>query len=342
MLVSIYHLQDLERARARRQPVTKPQMLVGRDAKCDIAIGDDPEVSPRHMTVAVRAVGNELVAEIVVTPLAGSTLVNGRVISAATTTKLGDTIQIGNTILKFRPDSAVRPTDPPPMRGPRLDPAQNYNPNPPSPAPRPSAPRPPRGNPPSPRSQRPPSPVSPPVPIRPNPYRPVLSANPTENTFLTAIRATPTDAASRMVYADWLEQNGLADHAMFVRTSAHLEDPRFLVGCDVDWRAITSRTPIERCAHADCPGAWDQLQATTDDDRARTCGTCTRRIYFIHDHFLIHNLGLLGLPFALDASVDRVSAHQFYQGAPGEPVPTLDDGLQADPGEAVDTFREDE
>lgn len=227
-------------------------MLVGRDARCDITITDDAQVSPRHLTVAVRAVGKDLAAEILVTPLVGATLVNGRVISEATATKLGDTLQLGNTILEFHPDAARQPS---------------------------------------------------PIPIRPNAYRPVLSANPIENTFLCAIRANPGDAAARTGYADWLEQHGLGDHAMFVRTAAHLEDPRYLAGCDVDWRAITSRTPIEHCTHASCPGGWDRLSATTDDDRARTCGTCRRRIHFIHDHFLVGDLRALGLPLARDASV---------------------------------------
>ena len=107
MLVSIYHLADTERTRARREPVSKPQMLIGSDAKCDIRIVDDLEVKPRHATIAVRALAGQLVAEVVLTPLTGTVLVNGKVVSNETTTKLGDTIQLGNTILKFRPDSAA-------------------------------------------------------------------------------------------------------------------------------------------------------------------------------------------------------------------------------------------
>lgn len=106
MHVSIYHLHDTERARARRVPVGKLQLLVGSDANCDLRITDDTMVSPRHLTVAIRAqLGAVIVAEILVTPLAGATLVNGTVIADEAITKLGDTIQIGNTILKFRPES---------------------------------------------------------------------------------------------------------------------------------------------------------------------------------------------------------------------------------------------
>lgn len=316
MLVSIYHLADTQRERARRQPVSKPQMLIGSDAKCDIRITDDPEVSPRHAMVVVRAGGGgELVASILVTPLAGSTLVNGQVISQDTATRLGDTLQLGNTILKFRADDKVA-SQPGAGSSPKLAvPAR----------PAPGALPPPAGNPPRP-SPRPVSPPPPPVPRRANAYRATLSPDPTEDGFLQAIRRTPADLETRMVYADWLEQRGFGSLAEFVRTFAHLDDPRYLGGCDVDWRAITSRTPIEACGVPQCPGAWDRLQSTTDDDRARDCATCQRRVYFIHDHFLLHNLGLYKLPFALDASVDRVSAHQFYAGAPGDPVTTVREG----------------
>src|SRR5262245_55202397 len=126
-------------------------MLIGRDAKCDIRITDDPEVSARHAMIVVRAGATELVASIMLTPLSGSTLVNGKVVSNETQTKLGDTIQLGNTILKFRPDSAAAQASSPKIELPAPPPQ-------PQPALRP-APMPP-GNPPAPHAQ--PRPISPP------------------------------------------------------------------------------------------------------------------------------------------------------------------------------------
>jgi pSer/pThr/pTyr-binding forkhead associated (FHA) protein len=90
---------------------TKPKMLVGRDPKCDVVV-DDPAVSPRHLTVATR----DPAGDILVTPLAGTTLVNGRAIATATLVKGEDALQIGDTVLTFGPKPM--PTWNPPRPGP--------------------------------------------------------------------------------------------------------------------------------------------------------------------------------------------------------------------------------
>ena len=336
MHVSIYHLQDTERARARRLPVTKPQLLVGSDAKCDIQITDDATVSPRHMTIAVRARAGALVAEIFVTPLAGATMINNAIIADTSEAKLGDTIRIGNTILKFRPDSVVS-TSPPPIADPAPRPGVNPIVGNPPMSLREPAPIPP-GNPP-PYAIAPGPPPPPPLALAAISY-PVYSADPTEETFLQALRQHPQDAQSRMVYADWLEQRGNPMHAAFVRdVTNEIFDPKFLAESSYIWRAIVSRTSIEYCTSPACPTRWDKL-AMTDDVRARHCAPCGRRVYFCENQAMLVELGRHQLPVALDAPMDRVVSYQIYTGGT-QPI-TIGGNDRYDPGEAVDTIRDPE
>src|SRR5687768_543816 len=43
-----------------------------------------------------------------------------------------------------------------------------------------------------------------------------------EHEFVEAIRAAPAEDAPRLVYADWLEENGDPDRAAFIRTQCEL------------------------------------------------------------------------------------------------------------------------
>jgi uncharacterized protein (TIGR02996 family) len=46
-----------------------------------------------------------------------------------------------------------------------------------------------------------------------------------EQAFLTAIAAAPDDEALRLVYADWLEENGRAERGELIRVQVALADP---------------------------------------------------------------------------------------------------------------------
>jgi len=68
-----------------------------------------------------------------------------------------------------------------------------------------------------------------------------------EKEFLDAIQANRDDEASRLVYADWLEENNEIERAEFLRLEAQLEriQPRVeeLRGrLDKEWLAIVART----------------------------------------------------------------------------------------------------
>src|SRR5262245_33769712 len=53
-----------------------------------------------------------------------------------------------------------------------------------------------------------------------------------DGTFLRAIEAAPLDAAPRLIYADWLEENGQADRGEFIRLD---------VARSAGWRAYCSQ-----------------------------------------------------------------------------------------------------
>src|SRR5690348_17312105 len=143
MLVAIYHLQDLERARARRLIIRDQTIVVGRDPSCTIVIDDDPGVEPKHARFLIRAV------DFVVDSLGGAILVNGTPITGATSCRPGDSIQLGDTVVKLRPESAVvvtqaRPATEPQRAGASVRPDHD-DPDPPRTTPQPAPFKPPIG-----------------------------------------------------------------------------------------------------------------------------------------------------------------------------------------------------
>jgi uncharacterized protein (TIGR02996 family) len=132
--------------------------------------------------------------------------------------------------------------------------------------------------PPAPRRRRPPtSPPLPPPPPLPA-WHTVLSHDAEEQVLLEALRAQPDDAATRLVYADLLEQRGQLERAQFVRgTPMRLADRVVLATADDTWRAITSCAPIA-CPRDDCPGTWSALEPSSIDETLRRCRTCDQAV----------------------------------------------------------------
>jgi uncharacterized protein (TIGR02996 family) len=113
--------------------------------------------------------------------------------------------------------------------------------------------------------------------------------------FLKAIRATPNDLATRLVYADWLDEHGHGGGA-FLRAECEWydlppgpqKDECFArlqeAGGDLesDWLAAVSRVPIENCGlrfQFRCPNRWELLKVTSDES-VRYCGACRKNVYF--------------------------------------------------------------
>ena len=120
-----------------------------------------------------------------------------------------------------------------------------------------------------------------------------------ERTFLDSICAEPDDDSLRLVYADWLEDQG-DGRAEYLRLEcvltklplherqAHPGWPRLLMLGDqlsADWKALMNRTPIENCRPQQfpqgdrCPRVWSAL-TPTDDHRRRLCSTCAHHVRY--------------------------------------------------------------
>lgn len=125
--------------------------------------------------------------------------------------------------------------------------------------------------------------------------------DPTEEKLLADIAAG--DDASRVVYADWLEENGDIRRAEFLRTQ---EQMRSIVTDDADarlafvehsrrlrqlatlveleWRMKVARAPVEGCKvdikfNFACPKQWSELVETENPD-VRFCDLCRQQVFY--------------------------------------------------------------
>lgn len=114
--------------------------------------------------------------------------------------------------------------------------------------------------------------------------------------FLRAIAANPGDEATRLVFADWLEENG-DWRAEFLRLDCALrappaEQPRppdlqarwqeLRARLSPSWRTVLGRPALENCDSRflfQCPERWDNL-APTAVAAVRFCQACRERVYY--------------------------------------------------------------
>jgi uncharacterized protein (TIGR02996 family) len=92
----------------------------------------------------------------------------------------------------------------------------------------------------------------------------VVDADPVERDLLDRIADDPRDAAVRMVYADWLEANGRAIDAEFLRVQLGLAEARDAT--DPAFAAAAAR--LAELA-VQLPAAWRARVATARADRTR-------------------------------------------------------------------------
>jgi uncharacterized protein (TIGR02996 family) len=127
------------------------------------------------------------------------------------------------------------------------------------------------------------------------PLPPYLARDPVEQRLLTGI--AERDEASRVVYADWLEDRGELERAEFLRIQQEIvvsspDEPRvealtsrlreLAASIDVPWRTRVARPPIEHCPVAfelQCPKEWGKLEPT-DRDGVRYCGSCKKTVHY--------------------------------------------------------------
>ena len=132
-----------------------------------------------------------------------------------------------------------------------------------------------------------------------------------EGGFLKAILANPADDLTRLVYADWLDEQETDEatrKAEFLRLTAALVSEqtewkrqiyqnkikKLARHLPTDWLPVVSRLPIENCVAAgnavrrplqtiefefECPKQWEQL-TPTDAVGVRYCDACRQNVYY--------------------------------------------------------------
>jgi uncharacterized protein (TIGR02996 family) len=142
-----------------------------------------------------------------------------------------------------------------------------------------------------------------------------------ELAFLTAIRDRPNDEATRLIYADWLEERG-DPRGEFIRVECELatlsvrnerynklkERAKELAKkIDTLWLSIVSRPAIERCGalyRFVCPKKWEDLTPTRKAD-VRFCESCERNVFFCSSIRKAQNRARSGHCVAMDLRVER-------------------------------------
>lgn len=138
----------------------------------------------------------------------------------------------------------------------------------------------------------------------------------TENVFLAKLLETPTDDTSRLVYADWLDEQGdpvSSAKAEFLRLTVQLVSctvrkarkkalrkqlQQRAASLDTAWLGVVSRLPIENCQRKRtqaegtrsrllrdrrfdylCPRRWEELQPAADHT-VRFCHDCHQMVHY--------------------------------------------------------------
>lgn len=152
----------------------------------------------------------------------------------------------------------------------------------------------------------------------------VTGAPPSEREaeFLRHLEAHPADDQARLVYGDWLEENGKPAEAEFIRAQLRLLtlDPgsrEFSVAKHVlhdgaarlaaHWRRVVARPEIENCGvrfELQCPKQWAALTPTSDPHQ-RFCGSCQRNVHYAPTVDAARRLALAGECVAIDVAQRR-------------------------------------
>ena len=138
-----------------------------------------------------------------------------------------------------------------------------------------------------------------------------------ERAFLAAIEAAPAEDATRLVYSDWLEEQGRTEAAELLRAQIAIkeltpEDPRFkqlsrriealAPRMPLTWRRTVAQLPIENCDlrfELVCPQRWTGLQPTGEKG-VRYCGACDRTVHHAPTVPQARRLALAGHCVAVD------------------------------------------
>jgi len=163
-----------------------------------------------------------------------------------------------------------------------------------------------------------------------------------EDGFLAAIRHTPADDVTRLVFADWLDEQDdptCKPKAQFIRREQRVLDERknrfaalwdlrlLATRLDPLWLAVVSRPPLNGCREQhqfDCPNRWDHL-TPTDDPRVRRCESCRRDAHYCDTLTEALNHAARGTRFALTLaeSLECWTQRPPEVSAPRAPLPLV-------------------
>jgi uncharacterized protein (TIGR02996 family) len=122
-----------------------------------------------------------------------------------------------------------------------------------------------------------------------------------EAAFLAGIRAEPKDDLRRLVYADWLDEQGSDEHrakAEYLRLEVHVggladdhpeRDGLILKlravaeGLAIGWKTDVAKAPIENCEvrwRFQCPKRWNELELIDNFPDMRFCTACRKTVTY--------------------------------------------------------------
>jgi uncharacterized protein (TIGR02996 family) len=144
-----------------------------------------------------------------------------------------------------------------------------------------------------------------------------------DEAFLADIEANPNEPALRLIYADWLTEQG-DPRGAYLRAEAELaalpaDDGRrkkaqkrlkqMRAGLSTDWLARVERTAVENCEprfEFECPKRWERL-SLTGDDNVRFCETCRKPVFHCETVADAQRRAWNGQCVAIDSCTSRTS-----------------------------------
>jgi uncharacterized protein (TIGR02996 family) len=142
-----------------------------------------------------------------------------------------------------------------------------------------------------------------------------------DEAFLADIEANPSEPALRLIYADWLTEQG-DPRGAYLRAEAELASasgngtPRrklqarlkkMRAGLNPDWLARIERTAIENCEPRfafRCPKRWESLRLTGDNN-VRFCEECQKPVFHCDTVAQAQELAWDGECVAIDSCATR-------------------------------------
>ncbi|MCA9068944.1 MAG: TIGR02996 domain-containing protein [Planctomycetaceae bacterium] len=164
------------------------------------------------------------------------------------------------------------------------------------------------------------------------------SSTETEHVFLREIELHPEDNTRRLIYADWLDEQG-DPRGEYLRVHCELagllqSDERYeellarekelQLQLAPEWLEIVGQPRIQNCEASEaktiqfdyeCPKAWSELTPTQDQD-IRHCSTCQQEVFRCHSLIQLEGNVALGRCVAVGPELIHLPIPQPTRSAP--------------------------